>query len=88
LTESKQKVFPSFKEFFYIFYQEETKQEPDKMSQNVLFTEKEIKNREKLSTNNEVDLIEKTRAIKRWKQSFNYYWLHPEKFKFGIRNLK
>lgn len=35
------------------------------MSQNVPFTGKEIKNREKLSTNNEVDLIEKTRAIKR-----------------------
>jgi hypothetical protein len=44
--------------------------------------------RKNVSANKEVDLIEKKRAIKRWKQSFSYYSFHPEKFKFGLKNLK
>lgn len=39
-------------------------------------------------TKNEPDIIEYKRAMKRWKQSFGYYCLHPEKFRFSLRNLK
>ena len=34
------------------------------------------------------DLIEKKRALRRWKQSFGYYCLHPEKFRFGLKDFK
>ncbi|MFX1326575.1 MAG: hypothetical protein ACFE91_00325 [Promethearchaeota archaeon] len=40
------------------------------------------------SAKKEVDLIEQKRALKRWKQSISHYYLHPEKYKFGLRNLK
>jgi len=36
----------------------------------------------------ESDLIEKKRALRRWKQSFGYYYLHSEKFRFGLRDFK
>ena len=36
----------------------------------------------------ESDLIEKKRALRRWKQSFGYYCLYPEKFRFGLRDFK
>ena len=36
----------------------------------------------------ESDLIEKKRAQRRWKQSFGYYCLHPEKSRFGLRDFK
>ena len=35
-----------------------------------------------------LDPIDKEREVKRWKQSFSYYCLHPEKFKFGLIDLK
>ena len=35
-----------------------------------------------------IAVVDKKRALKRWKQSLSYYCLHPEKFKFGIRDLK
>jgi hypothetical protein len=28
------------------------------------------------------------RNIKNWKQTMGYYILHPEKFKFGLKDLK
>ncbi|MFW9822501.1 MAG: hypothetical protein ACFFE4_06180 [Candidatus Thorarchaeota archaeon] len=39
-------------------------------------------------TKDELDLIDRKRDLKRWKQSFGYYCLHPEKFRFGIRDFK
>ena len=36
----------------------------------------------------ESDLIEKKRALRRWKQSFGYYCLHYEKFRFALRDFK
>ena len=36
----------------------------------------------------ESDLIEKKRALRRWKQSCGYYCLYPEKFRFGLRDFK
>lgn len=28
------------------------------------------------------------RELKRWKKSIDYYYLHPEKFEFGFKDLK
>ncbi len=39
-------------------------------------------------TKDEPNLIEYNRAFKRWRRSFGYYCLHPEKFRFGLRYLK
>ena len=33
------------------------------------------------------DPIQMKRNIKKWKQTISYYLLHPEKFKFGLRDL-
>jgi len=35
----------------------------------------------------DLDLIDKKRALKRWKKSLDYYYLHPEKFKIGFKDL-
>jgi hypothetical protein len=34
------------------------------------------------------DPIQMRRNVKRWKQSMSYYLLHPEKFKFKLKDLK
>jgi len=34
------------------------------------------------------DPVQKQRNIKNWKQTMGYYLLHPEKFKFGLKDLK
>ncbi len=88
LTESEQKIVPDFKEFFYVFYKEEVKEEPKEMSSDIPFTGIDTLSRKNVSTNNEVDSIEKKRAIKRWKQSCSFYCFYPEKFRFGIKDLK
>ena len=31
--------------------------------------------------------IEKKRILKRWKQSEGYFYLHPDKFRFGFKDL-
>ena len=36
----------------------------------------------------EQDPIQMRRNIKNWKQTTGYYLLHPEKFKFGLKDLK
>ncbi|MFX0047729.1 MAG: hypothetical protein ACFE8G_06115 [Candidatus Hermodarchaeota archaeon] len=33
------------------------------------------------------DPVQMRRNIKKWKKSMGYYILHPEKFKFGLKNL-
>lgn len=37
--------------------------------------------------NSEPDSIEKKRSIKRWKKSIGYYYLNPDRFAFGLRDL-
>jgi hypothetical protein len=65
------------REFLFVLYKEDdTKQEPKKETFHIPFV------------NDEVDLIEKKRALKRWKTTFSYYSLNPKKFNFGIKNLK
>jgi hypothetical protein len=88
LTESEQKGALEFKEFFYVFQKEQAKIEEIKPSINIPFKGIDTKRRKNVSTNNEVDPIEKKRALKRWKKSFSYYCHHPEKFRFGMKNLK
>jgi hypothetical protein len=34
------------------------------------------------------DPIQMRRNIKRWKQTMSYYLSHPEKFNFGLKDLK
>lgn len=34
------------------------------------------------------DSVQMRRNEKKWKQTMGYYLLHPEKFKFGIKDLK
>ncbi len=34
------------------------------------------------------DPVQMQRTIKNWKQTMGYYLLHPEKFKFGLKDLK
>lgn len=34
------------------------------------------------------DPVQMQRNIKNWKQGMGYYFLHPEKFKFGLKDLK
>lgn len=34
------------------------------------------------------DPVQMRRNEKRWKQTMGYYLLHPEKFKFGLKDLK
>ena len=50
--------------------------------------EPKIQLKQKIPVEKEIDLIEKKRELKRWKRSFSYYCLHPEKFKFGFKDLK
>ncbi|MFX1425459.1 MAG: hypothetical protein ACFFBE_03330 [Promethearchaeota archaeon] len=40
-----------------------------------------------ISLESDSDPIQMKRNIKRWKQTISYYLLHPEKFKFGLRDL-
>ena len=35
-----------------------------------------------------LDPIQKKRNEKAWKQSLGYYLLHPEKFRFGLRDFR
>lgn len=64
------------KELLYVFYkQEDSKQEPRDEISKIPFTgEKNA-------------LIDKKRALNRWKKSFGYYSLNTEKFKFGLKDI-
>jgi hypothetical protein len=88
LTEVKQNINSEFMEFFYVFQKEETNVESIKTSSSIPFTRIDSMKRENAPINKEPDPVEKKRALKRWKQSFGYYCHHPEKFRFGIKNLK
>ena len=77
MTESKDNMASSFEELYCIFneQEEDSKQEPKDESIEIP------------SASEDNSLIDKKRALKRWKQSFGYYSLNPEKFKFTLRNL-
>ncbi|UCD02251.1 MAG: hypothetical protein JSV23_04320 [Promethearchaeota archaeon] len=64
------------KEFLYVFSKKEDKKEPKIIPSQTPFVQEEV------------DLIDKERELKRWKESFGYYCLNPEKFNFGLKDLK
>ncbi|NHJ21490.1 MAG: hypothetical protein EAX91_11135 [Candidatus Lokiarchaeota archaeon] len=35
----------------------------------------------------ELEQVDKDRSLKRWKKSEGYYYLNPDKFKFGLKDL-
>lgn len=79
MTESKYKMAPGFEELYCIFNEQEDstqelKDEIIKIIKTPITSEKN-------------SLIDKKRALKRWKQSFGYHSLNPEKFKFSLRDL-
>ena len=77
MTESEKVMAPGLREFFYVFYKEEDmKNDSIEEPVQIPFIPEYI------------DLIEKKRGIKRWKESFSYYCFHPEKFRFGLKDLK
>jgi len=41
-----------------------------------------------ITSETDKDLVQMRRNMKRWKQTMGYYLLHPEKFKFGLKELK
>ena len=75
-------------EFFYVFQKENANTESSITSLNIPFTGIDTIRRKNVPINKEKDTVENKRALKRWKQSFGYYCHHPEKFRFGIKNLK
>lgn len=87
LTESEQIKILDSKEFSYVFYKEKSEEKPKEISSFTPFAGKGISSTKIESTNKQVDLVEKKRALKKWKQSFGYYCLHPKKFKFGLTDL-
>ncbi|MFW9826430.1 MAG: hypothetical protein ACFFEY_02300 [Candidatus Thorarchaeota archaeon] len=88
LTESKRIIIPDFKEFLYILHKQEIDIAPKERIKEIPFIRHDISDIKIKSSNKEHDLIEKKRALKRWKQSFSYYCLHPNKFKFGFKDMK
>ncbi|MFX1420259.1 MAG: hypothetical protein ACFE9N_15200 [Promethearchaeota archaeon] len=87
MTESKQTILSDFKEFFYVFDKEDVK-EVKKLEISIPFMRCDIKWGKNPSTQKELDLIEKKRSLKRWKQSIGYYSLYPEIYKFRFKDLK
>lgn len=75
LTESKKGIEPDFIEFSYKPYVDEFKQE---LKKKIDFSP---------PIKEESGLIDKKRALKRWKQSFGYYSMNHKKFIFGLRDL-
>ncbi|MFX0040973.1 MAG: hypothetical protein ACFFCY_17960 [Promethearchaeota archaeon] len=88
MTESKEIIVPENKEFLYVFHKEKIKDKPKEILPYIPFTKRKIISTKISTGKKEVDMIEKKREITRWKQSFSYYCLHPEKFKFGFKDLK
>ncbi|MFX0004283.1 MAG: hypothetical protein ACFE9C_08440 [Candidatus Hodarchaeota archaeon] len=88
MTESKEIIVPEYKEFLYVFHKEEIKDKPKVILSYIPFTNRKITSAKISTSKKEVDIIEKNRELKRWKQSFSYHSLHPEKFKFGFKDLK
>ncbi|MFW9879251.1 MAG: hypothetical protein ACFFG0_39740 [Candidatus Thorarchaeota archaeon] len=88
MTESKEIIFPDFKEFFYVFDKDAVREDQKKLKVSIPFAKYDVKEATIKSTKKDLDLIEKERALLRWKQSISYYRLYPEKYKFSFKDLK
>jgi len=72
----KKQIIPMFKEFPKYKILDEIK---EKVKREVnFFTTLEM----------DSDPVQMRRNEKKWKQTMGYYLIHPEKFKFGIKDLK
>ncbi|MFW9827617.1 MAG: hypothetical protein ACFFEY_08500 [Candidatus Thorarchaeota archaeon] len=89
MTESKNIMIYDNKEFLYILNKKEKIKEDLKQEDAYIpFLRNDTLNIKSSPTKKEIDPIDKKRELKRWKKSFSYYCLHPEKFKFGFKDLK
>jgi len=77
MTASEERIVLTLQEFPIYKILEEVKEKLEKEVETKIIIKKEP-----------LDPIDKEREVKRWKQSFSYYCLHPEKFKFGLIDLK
>ncbi|MFX0139294.1 MAG: hypothetical protein ACFFDN_36980 [Candidatus Hodarchaeota archaeon] len=57
-----------------------------------ILDEKEKRTKKKvrslITLKHRIDPAQKQRNEKKWKESIGYYHLNPEKFKFGLKDLK
>ncbi|UCC19044.1 MAG: hypothetical protein JSV62_13195 [Promethearchaeota archaeon] len=76
MTATEEKIIPILKEF------------PKYKILNEI--EKEIKKEVKIVTvlENNPDPIQKRRDNKKWKETMGFYSLNPNKFRFGLKDLK
>ena len=81
------KIVSTLKEFAEFRLIEEVKEKLDNILEEAKENlEKEI---ETIVIEKEpLDPIDKKREDKRWKQSMNYYLLNPQKFTYGLKDLK
>lgn len=77
MTESKNVIISDLNEYLFGVFKTDIEQESEVIYKEMTAIKKNI----------ESDLIEKKRAEKRWRRTLNYYYLHPEKFRFGIKDL-
>jgi len=87
MATTEEKIVSTLKEFAKYRLIEEVKEKLDNIVEEAKENlEKEI---ETIVIKKEpLDPIDKEREEKRWKQSMNYYLLNPQKFTFGLRDLK
>ena len=76
MTTSEEKIITTLKEFPKYKILEEVKEKLEKEVGTIIVKKEPL------------DPIDKQRAEKRWKQSMNYYLLNPQKFTFGLKDLK
>jgi len=86
MATTEEKIVSTLKMFARHRLLEEVKEKLDDIVEEA--TENLEKEIETIEIKNEpLDPIDKIREEKRWKQSFSYYCLHPEKFKFGLKDF-
>jgi len=76
MTVSKKVILPLLKEFPKYIIVEEIKKETEERVKQIPMKEKEV------------DLIQKRRDDKKWKNSMGYYLLNPKKHAFSFKDLK
>jgi hypothetical protein len=87
MATTEEKIISTLKQFAMHRLLEEVKEKLDNIVEEAKENlEKEI---ETIVVKKEIlDPIDKAREEKKWKQSFSYYCLHPQKFKFGLKDFK
>ena len=87
MATTEERIVATLKEFAKYRLIEEVKEKLDNLVEEARENlEKEI---ETIVIKSEsLDLIDKKREEKRWKQSINYYLLNPNKLKFGLKDFK